>query len=106
MKKLLSAARKKLASIDGETLVETLVSTLIIAAVMLMLCTAIVSAAKVNATIQNDETVFTTEGATEISEGFSLTVNHGGSPSPVPAASYKAFKTKNGYVYYEPTSSN
>lgn len=106
MKKLVNTARKKLASIDGETLVETLVSTLIIAAVMLMLCTAIVSAAKVNASIQNDKTVFTTEGTTEISEGFSLTINQGSSPSPVPAGSYKAYKTENGYVYYEPASSN
>lgn len=105
MMRVISALRRKLASDRGETLVETLVSTLIIAAVMLMLCTAIVSAAKVNATIQNDETVFTTEDREGI-EGFSITINQDGSLNLVPATSYNAYKTKNGYVYYEPASSN
>lgn len=49
-RRLFHSAKRLLAGTRGETLVESLVSVLIVAAAMLMLTTAIVTAAKINAT--------------------------------------------------------
>lgn len=105
MKRLLSRILARCSDINGETLVETLTSTLIIAGVMLMLCTAIVSAARVNATIQNEDTVFEKKATDTAIPGtsFTVAVNHSGTTTYVPV---NAYKSENGYIYYEPSSSN
>lgn len=95
--------RSKLTNTNGETLVETLVSTLIIAGVMLMLSTAIVSAAKVNATISAEDATFDATKATELQD-LSISVSReqgmdGGATPQVKGM------TQNGFTYYEPLNS-
>lgn len=94
--------RAKLVSTRGETLVETLVSTLIMSAVMLMLCTAIVAAAKANSAIElSDTLVNVTASAQEAPQelsGWQVTVGGQSAGATV--------YTQNGFVYYEPSSSN
>lgn len=101
-------ARAKLESERGETLVETLVSTLIMSAVMLMLCTAIVTAAKATAAIDVHDTsvnVAATESAEEPQEmsGWKVAVKHSDGTTDVATASVYS---QNGYVYYEPASTD
>ena len=93
--------REKLADENGETLVETLVSTLILAAVMLMLCTAIVAAAKANAAIRPGETVIDANKAVEV-QGVSVGVSSdSGDSGSYSVSSY----AENGLIYYELASS-
>lgn len=99
----------KLKSTSGETLVEVLVSTLIIGGVFAMLCTAIVAAAKVNTAIKPGDTVFNALDAkgTEITVTVSDTESGGGSALPradasneSPANGTVTGYVQNGYVYY------
>ena len=82
---------RKLRSRRGETLVETLVSLLIVVLVMAFLATSIVAATRVNAdvAVRYDGT----------SEPASLTVSSGRGTSSftVPVEKYT---TENGYCYY------
>ena len=80
---------RKLRSRRGETLVETLVSLLIVVLVMAFLATSIVAATRVNAKVRDDG----------ISEPASLTVSSGRGTSSftVPVEKYT---TENGYCYY------
>ena len=81
---------RKLRSRRGETLVETLVSLLIVVLVMAFLATSIVAATRVNAKMRD---------ADGISEPASLTVSSGRGTSSftVPVEKYT---TENGYCYY------
>lgn len=102
MRELARRARANLAGDRGETLVETLVSTLILAGVVLMLCTAIVAAARVNTTVKPEDTVFdVTNAAPGPSITVSVTPDSGDATAPV-VDSY----TENGYIYYVLRSSN
>lgn len=103
MSKILVRIRNKLTCCYGETLVETLVSTLIIAGVMLMLCTAIVSAARVNATITAEDTTFNATKATVL-EDFSISVSHEDGMAGGATPQVKGW-TQNGFIYYEPLNS-
>ena len=86
---------RKLRSRRGETLVETLVSLLIVVLVMAFLATSIVAATRVNAKMR-DADVAVRDG---ISEPASLTVSSGRGTSSftVPVEKYT---TENGYCYY------
>lgn len=84
---------------SGESLVETLVSTLIVVAVFLMLCTAVVSAAKVNTSIKPGDTVFDASESSVL-QGASVTVR-GENSSESSTQSISAHVSDNGYVYYE-----
>lgn len=85
---------------SGESLVETLVSTLIIVAVFLMLCTAVVSAAKVNTAIKPGETVFDQADSKTISDAVTVTVTEDATSASV-SKSVTGHVTDNGYLYYE-----
>ena len=80
---------RKLRSRRGETLVETLVSLLIVVLVMAFLATSIVAATRANVAVRYDG----------ISEPASLTVSSGRGTSSftVPVEKYT---TENGYCYY------
>lgn len=103
MRRILLHIRNRLTSTNGETLVETLVSTLIIAGVMLMLCTAIVSAARVNATISAEDTTFNATKATELPD-LSISVSHEDGMAGGATPQVKGW-TQNGFIYYEPLNS-
>lgn len=90
----------------GETLVEALISVLIISAVSLMLCTAIVTAAKVNAAIDPGDVIFNSEGGEQLSnsnDDVSIVIR---SDSEVGDQSEQVERKSkgmimNGYVYYD-----
>ena len=91
---------KKLRSRRGETLVETLVSLLIVVLVMAFLATSIVAATRVNAKMRDADEA----GEVDYSKDFfgkpaSLTVSSGRGTSSftVPVEKYT---TENGYCYY------
>ena len=94
--------KARLSGNDGETLVETLVSVLIIAVVMLMLCTAIVTAAKINATARGINASYDATSSTGIE--VTVEVSHG-SQTDTYTSSTTGLKitgrTQNGYVSYE-----
>lgn len=104
LKRITSAIRAKLSSEQGETLVETLVSTLVIVGVFVMLCTAIVSAAKVSTAVTPSDVVF------RESEGQSAAVTvwvedaSGNTIKTLPVngeSNSIAGKVQNGYVFYD-----
>lgn len=106
VKQLIDKIKAKLSSASGETLVETLVSALIMGFVMLMLCTAIVAAAKVNAAVDIEDTSFdyaaTQEGKTVTSVDMVVTIGDK-SLSTGENGKINAFE-QNGYYYYEPAN--
>ena len=87
---------RKLRSRRGETLVETLVSLLIVVLVMAFLATSIVAATRVNAKMRDADVAVRYDG---ISEPASLTVSSGRGTSSftVPVEKYT---TENGYCFY------
>lgn len=92
----------KLSSNKGETLVETLVSVLIIAAVMLMLCTAIVSASKINASARSINVSYDASSATDVE--VTVVVEHGSQKDTYTSSSMPlkiTGHTQNGFVSYE-----
>ena len=81
-------------SSSGETLVETLVSVLIVSAVVLMLCTSIVTAANINAKAKQVDVTFNEADAAASSSDYTLKI--GGAE-----ASQVQFYESDGYVYYK-----
>lgn len=103
----LSSLRQRIASRckeqDGETLVETLISTLIIVAVFLMLATVVVAAANINAKAKGIDSTFNAaaeEGPDkdQVSPVSDLIVTIGG--NKVESSDVNAHM-QNGYLYYE-----
>lgn len=89
-------------STAGETLVETLISTLIVSAVVLMLSTAIVTAARVNAKAAKVNTTFDETKAELVSDAgdYSLEVN-GDAVSTSGTNQKVQIYEQNGYVFYK-----
>lgn len=89
-------------STEGETLVETLISTLIVSAVVLMLSTAIVTAARVNAKAAEVNTTFNEAKAAPVSNAgdYSLEVNGHTVNASGTDAGVQIFE-QNGYVFYK-----
>ena len=83
----------KLRSRKGETLVETLVATMVIVITVMFLATAILSASRINRAIENKDTSFryepdsTRTAQIEFSDGAADPVN-------------VTMNTNNGYYYY------
>ena len=91
---------KKLTSARGETIIETLVSILVITVIFLCLSTAIVSAARVNASVRNADTAFRySDIASRSSKTVSVTQK--GEASPKETFPVTDYATKNGYHYYQ-----
>lgn len=102
MRRNFSGLTAKLSDNKGETLVETLISVLIIAAVMLMLCTAIVSASKINATARGINASYDATSATDIE--VTVVVSHGTQTDTYNSGTTNlkiTGHTQNGYVSYE-----
>lgn len=94
--------KARLSGNDGETLVETLVSVLIIAVVMLMLCTAIVSASKINVTARGINASYDATSAIDIE--VTVVVSHSGQTDTYNSGTTApkiTGHTQNGYVSYE-----
>lgn len=87
--------RKKLRAKQGETLLETLISILIIAMVFVFLSTAIVTAAKINAKARDADSSFRYEA--ESTGEKVLIISGGGLSGTIPVERYQ----HNGYYYYD-----
>ena len=87
---------KKLLNNKGESIIEVLVSLLIVSLCILMLQGSIITAAKINKKVENDITPFYIDGLTK--EFDSVIITRG-------TSSYKqkvdGYKTSGGYYYYE-----
>lgn len=90
---------KKIFSAHGESIVETLIALMIVAMSFTILAGAIVTAARVNAGIKNENETFsltsTDDNRKAIAVDGNYTVNFDGTNVPV-----KVYET-NGYYYYE-----
>lgn len=104
MRYLKQALCAKLTSDRGETLVETLVSTLIVVGVFMMLCTAIVSAARVTTAVTPEDVLFQENNAKSASVTLVISdqgknekkrVESDAELSPISG------KVQNGYVFYD-----
>ena len=91
---------KKLTSASGETIIETLVSILVITVIFLCLSTAIVTAARVNATVRNADTAFRYSEESSIGSK-SVSVTNNGDASPMVTFPVTDYSKKNGYHYYQ-----
>lgn len=87
---------KKLLNNKGESIIEVLVSLLIVALCILMLQGSIVTAAKINKETQDDITPFVIDGSSEVFD--SITITRG---TDTYSQSVNGFKTFGGYYYYE-----
>ena len=94
----------------GETLPETLIALLIVVTTFLFLTGAVVTAGRVNASIENDTYSFRAEESESAGSG-SVTITMGSSgTASVPAVQYKSYVPEDaleklgngfdGYVYY------
>ena len=88
---------KKLTNHSGETLVETLVSLIIITLVFIFLASSIVASAKVNASADQSQTTFKTGSPADTA--YKVTILCGGEPITQNTATL--YETENGYYYYE-----
>ena len=91
---------KKICLKSGETLVETLIAMLIISLVFIFLASSIVSAAKVNSSVKNEDTAFVRDGQSSITDRLSV------DGSEVDQKYVQFYETENGYYYYEYKKSN
>lgn len=89
----------KLRSSCGETIVETLVTMIVLSLAMIMLSGAVVTSARVNQKADNTETTFTTDAQTSTSG--TITIQDTGSSSPA-SLNVTVYETEHGYFYYEP----
>ncbi len=87
---------KKLKSRLGETIAETLITVLIAALGMMLLAGAIVTAARINASLTNEDIAFKQAAASSL-ETVSVALD-GGTPCSVPV---NVYETQNHYTYYE-----
>lgn len=93
--------QNRLQSSEGETIVETLVTMIILSLAVLMLTGAVVTAARVNAKADNTDTAFTVSGETTPESG-TVTVTDGSGATGAATWNVQVYKTENDYIYYEP----
>lgn len=102
----MKSAYAKLSSQKGETLVETLVSTLIIMGVFVMLCTAIVSAAKVSTAVTPSDVVFRESEGKPAAVSVWIEDKNGNRMNTLATEGESnkiTGKVQNGYVFYDYT---
>ncbi len=87
---------KKLLNNKGESIIEVLVSLLIVALCILMLQGSIVTAAKINKQTKDDIESFVLDDSNFVFNKVTITRN--GSSSDIEV---KGYKTNGGYYYYE-----
>lgn len=105
MKKQRKKAKVLWKSSAGETIVETLVTMMILSLAVLMLAGAIVTSARIHAQAENTETAFSTADMSEMelqAEIVEIKSGAEGNSQEVKAiVPVKLYQTQNGYVYYE-----
>jgi hypothetical protein len=89
---------KKLRQSRGESIAETLVALLIASLAIMLLTGAIVTSARINASLKSDDVAFRTERAGAASSGTAYIRYETQLPEEVPVAVHT---TENGYIYYE-----
>lgn len=95
----LRKAEKKLKNNNGETLVETLVTMIIMVLSVMIITGAIVTGAKVNHKTDNSATAFSTENQKDTTGTITITENS--SNSNQITLNVNIHTTKNDYTYYE-----
>lgn len=88
---------KKLLQKRGETLVESLVSILLVTFIMLFLSTAIVAAARINRQLRDTDISYKSDRDRTASAGM-LTVE--GDNQAMVTSPISVYQSENGYVYY------
>ena len=87
---------KKLRSRRGESIAETLVAVLISAMAIMILAGAIITAARINTSLKNEDVAF--RRAQTPTPGTVTVTMDDGTPVSVPV---KVYETSNHYIYYE-----
>ena len=112
--KIREKIRKKFHSTSGETIVETLVTMIILSLAVLMLAGAVVTAARINKKADNTDTAFTAgreiggtgTGSPSVTISENQTAGTGASVT-VPERVYQTEKKANkNYTYYEMYKAN
>ena len=96
---LLYNKKNKLKNNDGETLIETLATMVILSLAVLIITGAIVTGAKVNHKTDNSATAFSTEGQQD--KAGTITIRDNTSASKNTTLQVKVHTTQNDYTYYE-----
>ena len=96
-----SDIRKKLRSNAGESIVETLVTMIILSLAVVMLSGAIVTSAKVNKKADNTETTFTTTNQQPVQSGIMTITDGSGYDTSSVSLDVNIHKTEHDYIYYE-----
>ncbi len=98
---------KKYSSQRGESLVESLAAMLIISMSSLILSGAVVSAARVNSRLKNEDVAFTlTENALDPNYTVTITVPEADGTETIEVETAALYKTSKGYYYYELSSNS
>lgn len=88
----------KLNSNHGETIVETLISVLIVAVCMIMIANSVVTAGKINKVSEDEIVPFNVTNQQKVN-GCSITITRGTSNTNVDGKT--CYQTEGGYYYYE-----
>lgn len=87
---------KRLKDNRGESMIETLISIMVLTFVFVMLSNTLVVSTKGNSVVHPEDTAFHYDGTKLSSEHVNITIN--GATSAVPG--YSVYKTSNDYFYY------
>ncbi len=88
----------KLRKNAGETIPETLVAVLIMAMAFLMLTGAVVTAARINSSVRNNEMTVSNSSQQTVDTAYAITVKYDDTAQQMQSTLYQ---TENGYYYYE-----
>lgn len=95
-------AGARLKDTSGETIVETLVTMIILSLAVIMLSGAVVTSARVNAKADNTDTAFHVEEGQLTQESGVMTITDGSGATNAATLDVNVYKTENDYIYYEP----
>ena len=89
---------RKLRMKRGESISETLIAVLIMALMFTMLTGAVITAARINSRLKNDEAAFRAGTEVDGADGWGVVLRMGDQQY---RQSAKLYETENGYYYYE-----
>lgn len=92
-----NSAATKLRSNSGESIVETLVTMIILSLAVVMLSGAVVTSARVNQRVENADTAFISSQNRPVSHMISISKGTGEGAN----LNVNLYQTENGYIYYE-----
>ena len=92
-----NSAATKLSSNSGESIVETLVTMIILSLAVVMLSGAVVTSARVNQRAENADTAFINSQNQPVSHMISILKGTGEGAN----LNVNLYQTENGYIYYE-----